>query len=94
MDWLEEELKSALSRKEPDEGFDERVLAAARRPRVVAMPRRWLAAAAAVIVIAGAGAGEAYRRHRGQEAKEQVMLAMRITGQKLHVVQARIAGEK
>lgn len=92
MDWLEDELKNALSRKEPGEGFDERVLAAARRRNVVAMPRRWMAAAAAVIVLAGAG--EAYRWHRGQEAKEQVMLAMRITGNKLNLVQARIAGER
>lgn len=92
MDWLEQELKNALSRKEPSEGFDERVAAAARRPRVVAMPaRRWLAAAAAVIVLAGAGEG--YRWHRGEVAKQQVMLAMRITGEKLSFVQARIAGE-
>jgi len=92
MDWLEQELKNALSRKEPLEGFDERVAAAARRPRVVAMPaRRWLAAAAAVIVLVGAGEG--YRWHRGEVAKQQVMLAMRITGEKLSFVQARIAGE-
>jgi len=92
MDWLEQELKNALSRKEPLEGFDERVAAAARRPRVVAMQaRRWLAAAAAVIVLVGAGEG--YRWHRGEVAKQQVMLAMRITGEKLSFVQARIAGE-
>ncbi len=92
MDWLEEELKSALSRKEPAGGFDERVLAAARRPKTVMLPRRWMAAAAALVVLAGAG--QAYRWHRGQEARDQVMLAMRITGKKLSYVQTRIAGDR
>jgi hypothetical protein len=97
MDWLEEELKNALNRKEPSEGFDARVKqaaeAAARKPRVVPMTKhRWLAAAAAIIVLAGAGEG--YRWHRGQVAKDQVMLAMRITGGKLNRVQMQIAGEK
>jgi hypothetical protein len=92
MDWLEQELKQALSRKEPSEGFDARLNAAARRRKVTPMPRRWLAAAAAVIVLAGAGEG--YRWHEGQVAKEQVMLAMRIAGGKLNRVQMQIAGER
>ena len=93
MDWLEEELKSALNRKEPSEGFDARVKEAVSKPKVIQMPkRRWLAAAAAVIVLAGAGEG--YRWHRGQVAKDQVMLAMRITGGKLNRVQMQIAGAK
>lgn len=92
MDWLEEELKNALNRKEPSDGFDARVAAAARRAKVVAMPRRWMAAAAAVVVLAGAGEG--YRWHRGQVAKDQVMLAMRIAGTKLNRVQMQIAGER
>jgi hypothetical protein len=94
MDWLEEELKNALNRKEPSEGFDARVKQAVEKPKVVQMPRprRWLAAAAAVIVLAGAGEG--YRWHRGQVAKDQVMLAMRITGGKLSRVQIQIAGAK
>ena len=96
MDWLEEELKRAMSRKEPAEGFEARVAAAVRaekqRPKVITMPRRWLAAAAAVIVLAGAGEG--YRWRRGQEAKEQVMLAMRITGGKLNRIQMQLAGTR
>lgn len=98
MDWLEEELKNALNRKEPSEGFDARVKqaaeAAARKPKVVQMPkRRWLAAAAAAVVVL-AGAGEGYRWHRGQVAKDQVMLAMKITAGKLNRVQMQLAGEK
>lgn len=92
MDWLEEELKNALNRKEPSPEFEERLKKAAGRGRVVAMPRRWLAAAAAVIVLAGAGEG--YRWHLGQQTKEQLMLAMRITGGKLNRVQMQVLGTR
>jgi hypothetical protein len=83
MDWLEEELKQALARKEPAADFDARV-----RRRTVRTAPRWLAAAAAVIVLAG-GAGM-YRRHQGEQAKEQLMQAMRITGEKLNQVQGHV----
>jgi hypothetical protein len=88
MDWLEDELKQALGRKEPSRDFEARVNALAGRRRPVLTMPRWLAAAAAVVVIAGAGAG--YRYHQGQVAKEQVMLAMRLAGSKLNRVQAQM----
>ena len=89
MDWLEDELKHALERKEPAPDFEARVKAAAgrlsvpsRRPAftmrllpLLTMPR-WLAAAAALVLITGGGAG--YRYHQGRVAKQQVMLAMRV----------------
>ena len=90
MDWLEEELKQALARKEPSPDFESRVAATTRRKsNVVMMTRRWVAAAAAAVVVM-AGAGESYRWHRGQVAKEQVMLAMRITGAKLNRIQMQM----
>jgi hypothetical protein len=85
MDWLEEELKQALARKEPSADFDAHV----RRRMVRTMPR-WLAAAAAVIVLAS-GAG-LYRHRQGEMAKEQLLQAMRITGEKLNVVQEHVQG--
>jgi hypothetical protein len=87
MDWLEQELKSALARKEPSPGFSARVSTAARRPRIVAWPR-WMAAAAAVILIAGGAAG--YRQYQGMVAKEKVMLAMRIASGKLNRIQEQV----
>ena len=91
MDWLEEELKQALARKEPSPDFESRVAAATRRKaNVVRMTRRWMAAAAAVIALIGAGEG--YRWHRGQEARDQVMLGMRIAGGKLNRVQMEMRG--
>jgi hypothetical protein len=38
------------------------------------------------------GAGEAWRQHEGQLAKEQVMTAMRIAGSKLNRVQMHLKG--
>jgi hypothetical protein len=89
MDWLEDELKQALARRQPPPNFEARVTAAAVRRPTLVMPR-WLAAAAAVVVITGASAG--YRYHQGQVAKEQVMLAMRITGSKLNRIQVQMKG--
>jgi hypothetical protein len=94
MDWLEDELKQALGRKQPPADFEARVTALAGRRSglqfsVLAMPR-WLATAAAVLAITGAGVG--YRYHEGHVAKEQVMLAMRITGSKLNRIQVQMKG--
>ena len=105
MDWLEQELKQALERKEPRADFDARVNARVndrrmndrpgglshddRPPGLSHMPR-WLAAAAVLVMMTSAGVG--YRWHRGQVAKDQVMLAMRIAAGKLNRVQAQLAG--
>ena len=84
MDWLEQELAQALARKEPAPGFDGRVRARLhRRPQ-------WLAIAATILVMVGAG--EAWRQHEGQVAKEQVITAMRIAGSKLNRVQMHLKG--
>ena len=90
MDWLEEELKQALARKEPSPDFFASVIGR-RKTNLVMMTRRWIAAAAAAVVVM-VGAGESYRWHRGQVAKEQVMLAMRIAGGKLNRVQMEMKG--
>ena len=84
MDWLDEELARALARQEPAAGFDARV-----RARMHPRPR-WLAIAATLLV--AVGAGEAWRQHQGQVAKEQVMTAMRLAGSKLNRVQVQING--
>jgi len=88
MDWLEDELRRALARQEPPEGFAERVMArAARRPWGA---RRWLAAAATVVIAAGAGG--AWRQHRGDQAKREVMLALRLASAPVYHVQSEIRG--
>jgi hypothetical protein len=89
MDWLEEELQRALSRKEAPAGFAAGVLARSRRRARMAAPR-WIAAAAAVVVMCGAGYG--YRWRQGTAAKEQVMFAMKIAGSKVNHIQAQVQG--
>jgi len=78
---LDEELKLALQRKQPPPGFRERVLSATRRPR-----RTWrpLAAAALLtLVVGGTTARYIEQRREGERAKEQVLLALRITSHTL-----------
>jgi hypothetical protein len=93
MNRLEDELRSALRRREPPPGFAERVMArvpvtmpARRRPTAV---WRWVAAAAACLVmVAGIDSYRDYRR--GVEAKQQALLALRITEEKLAVVRNKL----
>ena len=93
---LDDELREALRRKAPDEAFVKRVLRRipdqqhALRKTVV----QWVAAAAIVVAIGGAiqyAAAEHAReeRARGEAAAEQLREALRITGTKLQVVQAK-----
>ena len=89
---MDNELKAALRRKEPPEGFTERVLAAVsvedRRPRlsIAREDRRgrlsstWRTAAAAALLVAIVAGGEAYRIVR---AKQQMLTALHITSAKL-----------
>jgi hypothetical protein len=90
MSRLDDELKHALRREAPPPGFAGRVLAQvdSRRNR-----RPWWAAAiAAGVLLAGGLEFEHQRRVRaqGELAKQQVMLALRITSNKLQFVKEKI----
>jgi len=91
---LDNDLRSALRRVPAPEGFADRVLSrvksAERRP--AAAP--WWRAVAATLLLAailgGWGAHEMVERRReaaGQLARDQVLLALRITGEKLSQAQ-------
>ncbi len=88
MDWLEDELRRALAREDPPDGFAERVMA--RSARGPSGARRWLAAAAMVVVAAGAAG--AWRQHQGYEAKQEVMLALRLASAPVQHIQSEIRG--
>ena len=85
MDWLEQELKRALARKEPGPQFAERLIAPPRRGLAA---HRWIAAAASVAILAGGS--WFYRWREGVHAKQQVLTAVRITAVKLNRVQVRV----
>jgi hypothetical protein len=100
---LEQQLKKALQCVEPPAGFAERVLArAARGEKRNAEPRPWLQrfgasgwrwAAVGALCAALAISGLVYHRERqkqGEQAKEQLMLALRITSSKLQAATASV----
>lgn len=97
---LEQELRRALQHKQPSSGFVARVLANLPEERrspwagwLHVPVLRW-ATAAILFVVIGSGA-VAYYHHqqelaRGRAAKQQLMLALRITGAKLQLAQQRV----
>ncbi len=91
MNPLEDELRSALRRRDPPPDFTARVLARAAG----APPRRgqrswvrWVVPLAACLVL-GAGTAE-YRHYRGEQAKKQVLMAVRIAASKLNKAQKKV----
>ena len=88
---LEDELKSALRRQEPSPDFTDRVLARVAATPVRPAPQpwiRWVAPMAAALMLAAGGAE--YRHYRGERAKAQVLLAVRIAGSKLAKAQRKV----
>lgn len=102
---LEQELRNALRRQDAPPDFTERVLAqASRRPSQPGLWQRITTAmqlpslrfaTAAVLVVAAVGGSVEYRHYQqhkreGEQARQQLMLALRITGSKLQYVQAKV----
>jgi len=88
MNEFEQELRSALRRREPPAGFASRIVA--RTGSKAAPSRRgWLAAAAPACVLLTVG-GVEYRRYEGREASRQLLVALEIAGSKLNIAQEKI----
>jgi anti-sigma-K factor RskA len=100
MNLLDEELRKALRRADPPEGFAERLFArtAATKQRAWAgvwgrRGLRWALAAAICVVLTVAGLEYRHAREeraRGEAAKKELMLALRIAGNKLQLAQAKV----
>ena len=90
---IEEQLKSALRRKQPSADFAKRVMSATRRPGNPATRRHWRAAAAVLMltVILGAwSARQIAERREGERARDEVMLALHIAGAKVRYAQTQV----
>ena len=94
---LEQELKSALRQQRPRPGFSERVAAAAKtdhhwqeKRRVYSMRRAFAAAALLTIVLGSWTAREVAQRREGERARNEVLLALRLTGEKLRDVREQV----
>jgi hypothetical protein len=98
---FEDELKKALARCEPPEGFTDQILerlnisrVPKQRARLFAWPAfSWQFASVAALLLALV-AGLGYRQHirieKGEEAKRQLLIAMHIAGTQLHEAQLRV----
>jgi hypothetical protein len=92
---FEQELRRTLQRREPPRDLTPQIMA-----RIGDAPKhRWFpvsfawrpALAAAAVVLMLIGGIDRYREYRrGQEAKEQLMLALEITAQKVSFVQQKV----
>jgi hypothetical protein len=88
MNDIDRELREALRRKQPSAGFASRVaerVEQSRGPR----PHRWRWIPASIAACLAVFAGDVYweRYRQPERAKEQLMLALQITGQKLNLVE-------
>ncbi|HLH01759.1 MAG TPA: hypothetical protein VKX25_03240 [Bryobacteraceae bacterium] len=96
MNDFENELRKALARREPSPDFVERVLARtapARKPASFVFSWWRFASAAALIVVlfsAAFGYRQHIRREKGEAAKKQLMVALRIAGTELRDVQLHV----
>jgi anti-sigma factor RsiW len=104
MSRLDDALREALRREDPPEGFTERVLARIeRRPEQQAPWRGWLAglrapslrwatAFAAAGLVIGSYEYRAWKQEqiKGEKARDEVMLALRITGSKLRFAESKV----
>ena len=91
MSGLDDQLRDALRRREPPQGFSARVLDRVETGRRPSRSRSLWAVAAALALVVGVASYRGHeRRIEGERAKEQVMLALRLSGSKLHAVQERV----
>jgi hypothetical protein len=95
MNQVERDLREALRRRDPPSDFADKVLARTRQSESNRSQPiwSWLAAAAAVVLLIVGGATyiqEQRRQAEGVRAKEQLMVALRITGAKLHDARVKI----
>jgi hypothetical protein len=90
---LEHELKRALRRESPPAGFAGRVLERIEAEQTRRRPVWWRAAAASVtlgLLLGGYATHRVVEHRRGEAAKEQVLTAMRIAGEKVRYAQQEV----
>jgi hypothetical protein len=101
---FEQQLQEALARKEPSQDFAKRVLEKTneRQPGVLESVRAWwferawvwrlAPVMAALLLVSGGAVYREHERTRGELAKDQLLIAMRIAGSKLHETQQQVIG--
>jgi negative regulator of sigma E activity len=89
---FEQQLRDALRPVDPEEGFEQRVMAriSSEPARTRAKATRWavplaIAASMALVAILGTYQWQERREQQGLEARRQLLEALRLTGEKLDV---------
>ena len=88
---FEQQLREALRPVDPDEGFEQRVMASIARESKGPGPKvtRWvplaLAASTAFAAVLGTLQWQQHREEQGLEARRQLLEALQVTGEKLDV---------
>ena len=101
IDDFERDLREQLTARDAPEGFADRVMARVAERHEARQRRRWwlrqpvwgwaaATALAAVVAVSGGVQHEIQQRRQGEEARAQVMLALRITGTTLRDVERKI----
>jgi hypothetical protein len=106
----DDDLRRALERVDPPEGFADRILqhalaspkqskaGQAGGAKAGATPIKWAIAATLVLATLGGGGvwyrAEERRKEQGEEAKRQVLVSLRIAGGKLKSIETRINREE
>lgn len=98
MDDFELELRQALERRPAPPGLKRRLMEGRRRPRAQRSFSAWQRMAASFALVAVlAGSAEWHtvqERRKEQEAREQVLTALRITSRALDQMNARLAAHR
>jgi hypothetical protein len=90
---LERELRNTLRRKDPPPGFADRVMARLEPGKARRVPPRWTPWAVAAALLLSSSGGLVYRQQRqarGEQAKEQLLLALKVTGTQLDHVRTKL----
>ena len=100
MDDFEKELHQALERRPAPPSFKRKLMEQRSRQRAHQQHQHstlWLRLAASLVLAAALGGAAKWelhnvdQRHKGEEARRQVMTALRITGHALNEVNTRLA---
>lgn len=91
---FEQDLREALQRREPPDGFTERVMARVPReiPRRTGVGRHWMAIAATLCIgVVGTSSWQIHRRQvEGERAKQELFYALAVASGKLDTARQMI----
>jgi hypothetical protein len=101
VDEFEQELRQAMERRPAPPGLKRKVMDQRNRRRTQRLRSHvvlWQRMAAGLVLAAAVGGGFAWRNHEnrreGEEAREQVLTALRITGHALNQVSTQLAAHR